>query len=182
MVMNRRTAIGLAGLGVVASRIAAAQHQMHQLRTKPENYKLQFFTDHENAVLDRVADMIIPADDHSSGAHEARVSYYIDLVAANSKPSKQAEWKSRLQAFETQTLKSQGKAFLELNPTEQATALDAVAAPERPSKPAEHFFADMKAATIFAYYSTPLGLLKELGYEGNKVLSSFPGCSHGGGH
>jgi len=179
MAINRRTAIGLAGLGVIASRIASAQHQMQQLAVNPQNYKLQFFTDQENAVLDRVAEMIVPADDHSVGAHEARVSYHIDLVVANSKPARQAEWKSRLQAFENQTLKSQNKAFLDLDPADQAAVLNVIGARERhPSTPVEHLFADMKAA-IFAYYSTRIGLLNELDYAGNRVLSSFPGCSHG---
>lgn len=35
----------------------------------------------------------------------------------------------------------------------------------------------MKKLTISAYYSSEIGLLKELGYKGNQVLSEFPSCA-----
>jgi len=38
----------------------------------------------------------------------------------------------------------------------------------------------MKSATLFGYYTSQIGLLKELGYVGNAVMSGFPGCPAGG--
>lgn len=178
MVMDRRMAIGLAGLGIIASRLASAQHYIHMLATRPENYKLQFFTARENALLDQLAEMIIPADDHSPGAHEAKVSFYIDLIAANSSDDARAKWKSRLKAFEDFAQAREGKPFLRLAPMQQRAVIDALAANEKkPSTAEEHFFLEMKRATIFAYYTSPVGLLKDLGYKGNQVLAVFPGCA-----
>jgi len=84
MDIDRRTTLALLGAGVLRANLSAAQHQAHALKADAKAYKLQFFTAQENDLLDRVAEMILPADDHSPGAHEAKVSLYIDLVVANS--------------------------------------------------------------------------------------------------
>ena len=169
MDIDRRTTLALLGAGVLQANLALAQHQAHALSADVKAYKLQFFTVQENDLLDRVAEMILPADDHSPGAHEAKVSLYVDLVVANSPESTKRQWKERLGAFEGE--------FVKLAQPEQATLLDRLAAAEKsPSSPAEHFFADMKSATLFGYYTSQVGLVKELGYMGNAALSAFPGC------
>jgi hypothetical protein len=179
MEINRRTAIGLLGLGVASSRLAAMQQHLHALQTDPKAYKIQFFSPEEEALVDRVASLILPADEHSPGAHEARVSYYIDLVAANSSEPVKANWKSRLAAFDKAAASWFGKPFLQLSPGDQAAALARAAAGEKqPATPEEHFFADMKKAALFGYYTSEIGLLKELGYKGNQALAGFPGCQH----
>jgi gluconate 2-dehydrogenase subunit 3-like protein len=173
MPVNRRTALGLLGLGVVSSRLEAAHQHLAALQASPQTYRLQFFTAQQHGVVDQVAEMILPADDHSPGAHEAKVGYYIDLVAANSSAAAKANWKSRLAAFEKVVAAQRG---------DHAAALRAVAAQENnPGTPAEHFFVDMKKATLFGYYTSQIGLLKELGYKGNEALASFPGCTHPAG-
>ncbi len=179
MEMDRRTALALMSVGIASTRLEAAQQHLHTLQTKPRDSQLQFFNSAENAVVDRVAEMMIPADENSPGAHEARVSQYIDLVAANSpEPAKRA-WKERLAAFEKLAVEKYGKPFLQLAEAEQAALLDLLAANEKnPGPPAEHFFVDMKKATLFAYYTSKIGLLQELGYKGNQVLDEFPGCRH----
>jgi hypothetical protein len=40
------------------------------------------------------------------------------------------------------------------------------------------FFQLLKGLTVDHYYSTEVGLIDELGYEGNTALSEFPGCTH----
>ena len=68
--------------------------------------------------------------------------------------------------------------FLDLPPAEQNATLTRLAAVEKtPTTPAEHFFADMKKATLFGYYTSQTGLIEELGYKGNAVLNGFPGCA-----
>jgi hypothetical protein len=165
MPVNRRTALSLLGWGVVSSRLEAAHQHLAALQASPQTYRLQFFTPQQYALVDRVAEMILPADDHSPGAHEAKVGYYVDLLVANSSAAVKADWKARLAAFEKLG--------------DPAAALQAVAAQEsNPGTPAEHFFVDMKKATLFGYYTSKIGLLQELGYKGNEALASFPGCTH----
>ena len=169
MDIDRRTTLALLGAGVLSARLATAQHQAHALKADAKAYKLQFFTTQENDLLDRIAEMIIPADEHSPGAHEAKVSLYIDLVVANSPDSRKREWKERLTAF--------AREFGSLTGPDQAAMLNRLAkAEKKPGSPSEHFFADVKAATLFGYYTSQIGLIKELGYMGNAVMPGFPGC------
>lgn len=40
------------------------------------------------------------------------------------------------------------------------------------------FFTLLKDLTIDGYYSTEIGMVRELGYRGNTFLEEFPGCTH----
>jgi hypothetical protein len=177
MKMDRRTALCLLAAGVLSRRLSQAQQHLHHLTKSPEKYRLQFFTHAEDAIVDRVAEMILPAGPRSGGAHDARVSFFIDLVVANSPKAEQAKWRAALAGFRAAAQRRFGGEFTSLNQKQQASLLDESAAKEpQPVEPPEVFFAEMKKLTIFAYYSSEIGLLKELGYKGNQVLSDYPGC------
>ncbi len=126
------------------------------------DYKLQFFTDEENRALDCAAEMILPADEHSPGAHEARVSYYIDLVVANSPAETQSRWRAGLREL--------GDSFAGSPEARRKTVLDSIARTP--------FFADLRKHTLTGYYTSKIGLIQELGYQGNQAMSHFPGCPH----
>jgi outer membrane biosynthesis protein TonB len=42
--------------------------------------------------------------------------------------------------------------------------------------PVEKFFVTAKQATIHGYYSSEIGIHKELRYKGNQILAEFVGC------
>ena len=42
--------------------------------------------------------------------------------------------------------------------------------------PLEKFFVITKNATIFAYYSSEIGIHKDLHYQGNQYIPEFLGC------
>ena len=168
MEMDRRAALVLLGAGVAAAHLEAAQQHLHALAAQPQDYRLQFFTPAEHELLDAVAAMIIPADAHSPGAHEAKVAAYIDLIVAFSPQDVQRNWKSRLAAFQEISRRGGTKAAL----------AEAARHEAKPSTPAEHFFVDAKRLTLAGYYTSEIGLLRELGYKGNEALASFPGCRH----
>jgi len=170
MSLDRRQAIALLAAGVVPARLLEAQHELHQIAASPGKYLPQFFQPGEYALIDHVAEMILPADEHSSGAHAARVADYIDLVVANSPAQTQAAWRARLTAFQSVPNVTDPEVFARL-----AAKADA------PSSPAEHFFADMRQMTLDGYYTSEIGLIRELGYEGGHVRGSFPGCEHQAG-
>src|SRR5258708_8804845 len=96
--INRRTILALAAAGVLGSRLHAAQSQLRKLRNG-EGTPLQFFTPDDYQVLETLTEMIIPADDHSAGAREARVAGYIDLVVGNSGNDTKTPWRQGLTAF-----------------------------------------------------------------------------------
>jgi hypothetical protein len=167
---DRRTLLALLGAGVLPARLTQAQHQMNAARVAPEGYKIQFFTPIEYRVLDRLTEMILPASERSPSASGARVPDFIDLIVANSAPEAQNQWRSGIEAFG-------GAAFLKMTANEQVAALDRAASDENaPVSPAGDFFIELKAMTLRGYYTSEIGLRRELGYLGPEVLSSFPGC------
>ena len=175
MTLDRRQALALLAAGVVPARLAQAQHQheaaqaSRQANAQP--YRPQFFTAEEHRFLDRVTEMILPADAHSPGASAAGVADFIDLVAANSSPVAQHQWQVSIQSLGGVT------AFLALDAAAQKAVLEKAAAGEQsPANDAEQFFVDLKRMTLHAYYTSEIGVRKELGYLGPQALGSFPGC------
>jgi hypothetical protein len=177
--IDRRTALALLAAGVAGSRLAVAQSHLHALRKAPPPHALQFFSPEEHELVTTLAELIIPADEHSPGARKAEVGRYVDLVLANSEAADQASWKQQMAAFEELSIRHGGKRFLDAGPKAQSEVLT-VLAPEaaHPSQPAGQFFARLRTMTIFGYYSSEIGLLKELEYKGNQALAEFPGCAH----
>ncbi|MCC6393800.1 MAG: gluconate 2-dehydrogenase subunit 3 family protein [Bryobacterales bacterium] len=166
MSIDRRAAIAVAGWATLETRLARAR--------QPD----RFFTPREMELLDLVSEMILPADQHSPGARAAGVSEYIHLIAANSPPKDQQRWRSRVQAFAQYAEKSQGKPFQTLGPAQRKAVLASLAPEEsHPQTEAGHFFADLKQITVFAYYTSRIGLLDELEYKGNQAMSAFPACA-----
>ena len=49
-------------------------------------------------------------------------------------------------------------------------------ATSRGKSPVEKFFVTAKQATIHGYYSSEIGIHKELRYKGNQILAEFVGC------
>ena len=174
---DRRTMLALLTMGVLSSRVGMAQAHLHAIRTAPRLQALQFFNPGEHEVVATLAELIIPADDHSPGAMKAEVGRYIDLVLVNSDASHQASWKEEMDAFEAFSMQHGGKRFLDAAPAVRTKILNLLA-PEaqHPGTAAERFFARIRKMTIFGYYSSEIGLLKELEYKGNRVLAGFPGC------
>ena len=177
--MERRTALKLIAAGVVAERLESAQHHLVQIAANPSAYRLQLFTPEQDKLVDRLSDLIIPADDHSPGASAAKVSQFIDLMVANSNQSVQEQWRSGLQAVEAEAQSRFQKRFLDLNPGEQDQILAQMAAGESsPRTELERFFVRLKNLTIDGYYTSPIGIHKDLEYKGNTALAEFPGCTH----
>ena len=177
--MERRTALKLIAAGVVAEKLEAAQHHLVQIAQAPAAYRLQFFTPEQNELLDRLSEMIIPADERSPGAHEAKVSYFIDLMVANSRKDAQQQWVAGLKAVEAEAQKRFQKPFLKCSSEEQDRIMATMAAhEEKPGTDLERFFTRLKSMTIDGYYTSAIGIHKELQYKGNTAVAEFPGCTH----
>lgn len=180
--MQRRTALTLLTGGIVAPPLAEVATRPGQLPTHaapaPEaSGGLLFFSDAEHALLDRLTDMIIPADERSGGAHDAKVAAYIDFETAHSPIATQDFWRDSLKLVEEDAARRFGKPFLQCDAASQVSLMTEWARNEAdPKTPLERFFVRLKHATTFAYYTTEIGLLKELGYKGNDVCDEFPGA------
>jgi hypothetical protein len=130
------------------------------------------------ATLQAFVEAIIPADDRSPGAKEARVADYIDLLLSESDAPLKQTWIDGLAALDAEAMSRSGSTFARLD----AASMDALMADisrrePAPVTPLEHFFKAAKLATIHGYYTSEIGIHKELQYQGNQMLLDFAGCA-----
>jgi hypothetical protein len=175
---SRRTA--LKALGTVAALpwlsdsglLAFARIQ--ETRTAPQPKVLggpQFRT------LDALVEMIIPADDRSPGARDARVADYIDLLLSESEPDVVLRWMGGLAALDAESVTRFKAPFVNVTAAQSDAILRDISRNElTPRTPLEEFFVMTKQATVRGYYSSEIGIHEELRYQGNKFLREFVGC------
>lgn len=184
--LTRREALKGLGLGVIASlpvlgsTAAGQNHMQHQAPAKAAAAPataLKFFTDAENRTVIELSERIIPADDNSPGAKEARVSEYIDSVLSIADEPKKKEWRDGLAAINKMSRDKFGKDFADASEAQQIELLTAVSKNEKnPQTLEERFFKTVKDRTIDGYYTSEIGIHKELKYRGNTYLKEFKGC------
>ena len=177
--LSRRELLARLAAGVSIVAVADAQHvheTMAQEKTAQKGpYKPKALTAHEYATLQRLSDLIIPADEHSPGALEAAAADFIDFLCAASDEMLDIYTGGILWLDEEMKNRHGGKAFVETTPDQQTAMLDVIAwrknaAPE--VNPGIQFFAFCRRMVADAYYTSPIGF-KEVGYMGNKALSQF---------
>jgi len=128
-----------------------------------------FLTPAELALLEELTELIIPADDHSTGARAAGVARYVDSRLTESlEPDWQARWRSGLQSVDGLSHELNGKTFLGASAAERVAVLTRMAAGEAdPKTPAELFFTELKRWTVRGYYTSKIGIHLDQEYKGN---------------
>jgi hypothetical protein len=177
--MERRTALTLltGSLTTLSTVGCRDSRHVHATPAPERSGGLLFFSEQENALLDRLTDMIIPPDSRSGGAHDAKVSLHIDRVVSYGSIASQDDWRARLKAVDDEAQRRFGKPFTQCDAGSQDALMAEWARNEKaPETELEKFFVQLKRSTAAGYYSSEIGLLKELGYKGNDVLDEFPGC------
>lgn len=136
-----------------------------------------FFSKDEFALLDTLTELIIPADDHSPGAHDAGVAVYIDKTVAEAfLPEDKTSWRQGLAAINELSQNMNGTAFMRASKAQKTALLKRIAAAENaPKTEPEKFFTQLKQTTAFAYYSSSIGIHQEMNYKGNVPLMTFVG-------
>lgn len=169
--MERRTALKIVSLSALAPAALCLPGNGQQ----PENtgaratHQLQFFTEQEREMLDELMEMIIPADTCSPGAKAAKVSLFADLMVATSGDEVQQQWRRGLQLMREETAHS----------SLEQTLAKAAANEGDPKTHLERFFSQLKEMTVNGYYTSAIGIHRDLQYQGNTYLNSFPGCNPG---
>ena len=144
-------------------------------------YTPRFFTDEQMITIDRLSELIIPEDSHSPGAHCARVCEYIDETVARTDQAEKDLWLNGISALDELSQTTGGRPFRECTHDQQRRVVEKLAArEEHPESLGDRFFVKAKRATINGYYTSQIGIHRELEYQGNSVLAEFPGCTHSG--
>jgi Gluconate 2-dehydrogenase subunit 3 len=138
---------------------------------------LKVLSPRQYATLEVLVDAIIPTDDRSPGAKEARVADYIDLLLSEADAPTKAHWLDGLAAIDAEANTRFTTPLAKLDAGQMETLLNAISANERsPQTPLERFFVMTKQATIHGYYTSEIGIHTDLQYKGNQYVPEFVGC------
>jgi hypothetical protein len=128
--------------------------------------------------LEVLVEAIIPADERSPGAKEARVADYIDLLLSESDDEATLQWMGGLAALDQEATARFRAPFARLSADNIDAILGRISAKElAPETPLEHFFVIAKNATVRGYYTSEIGIHRDLRYKGNTFLQEFVGCA-----
>ena len=175
--MKRRNALRLIAIGGAAP--LAAQHAGHGSSSAAAPGELRFFSHEQHALVDCVAEMIIPADERSGGAREAQVATFIDDLVADLEPSVRQSWTDGLAALDAEARSRFDAPFAEASAEHRDQILAELAAAEDgPRSELEKLFVQIKRQTISGYYTSKVGLLTELEYKGGVPLAEYELCTH----
>ncbi|TXJ29266.1 MAG: gluconate 2-dehydrogenase subunit 3 family protein [Chitinophagaceae bacterium] len=189
--MDRRKSLKLIATGAIAggaiatgcttgeekAKEAKAKEPAFNLDRSPEELVYEkkllaqekFFSEHEMATITVLGDIIIPKDEVSGSASEAKVPEFIEFIVKDM-PQHQVPLKGGLRWLDLYCLKQYGKAFKDCSSQQQIEVVDAIAYPNKAKadmKQGVAFFSLMRNLTVTGFYTSEIGV-KDLGYAGNK--------------
>ena len=139
--------------------------------------QLKVLSPSQFATLEVLVDAIIPTDQRSPGAKQARVADYIDLLLSESDRELSLEWIGGLAALDADAVLRFQAPFAKLGATQVDLILQTISRNEKaPRTLLETFFVMAKQATIRGYYTSEIGIHQDLRYKGNQFLREFVGC------
>lgn len=127
-----------------------------------------FFTKHEMATITVLVDIIIPKDNVSGSATDAKVPEFIEFIVKDM-PYHQTPMRGGLKWLDIQCFNRFEKPFIEASAQQQISIIDEIAYPNK-AKPEMSagvaFFNRMRDLTASGFYTTEIGV-KDIGYIGN---------------
>jgi Gluconate 2-dehydrogenase subunit 3 len=142
------------------------------MKEEAEHYKeitsTTFFTPDEMATITVLGDIIIPKDDISGSASDAKVPDFIEFIVKD-KPEHQVPMRGGLKWLDLQCYNRYKNAFKDCTQQQQIEMVDQIAYPKK-AKPemaqGVAFFNLMRNLTATGFYTTEMGG-KDVGYMGN---------------
>jgi hypothetical protein len=127
-----------------------------------------FFTPHEMQAITILGDIIIPRDEVSGSASDAKVPDFIEFIVKD-KPEHQVPMRGGLRWLDMQCVKRYQKSFAECDTRQQMEMVDEIAWPKKAKpemKAGVKFFNLMRNLTATGFYTSEIGV-KDVGYIGN---------------
>ena len=184
--IQRREMLQILGVAAAAARFpgfskwgfACGHLGNAALQIKPAAYHPQFFTGDEYALVERLADIIIPSD-ATPGAKEAGVAEFIDFMVAND-PEVQYSFRTGLTWLNAHAERTAGGRFMTLSAEQQTSLLEPLGFKDK-ARPGEEdgrkFFSLMREYTVTGFYTSEIGF-KELDNPALKFYAESPECPH----
>ena len=202
--MLERVALALTATGAVPFEFAWGQQVHREAREEKEktgSYRPKLFKPHEYRTIQRLAELIIPADEHSGSAVDAGAPEFIDLLCSQN-PELADIYTGGLLWLEAQMRQEHAASFLEATEEQQTSLLDRLVEEGDPEKvegaratrygasedyqgfsdyrlqpvsdlaPGVRFFDWLRRMTVDAFYTSPIGI-EDVGYQGNRAVSRY---------
>ena len=128
----------------------------------------RFFTDHEMLTITVLADIIIPKDEKSGSASDAKVPEFIEFIVKDI-PSHKVPMRGGLRWLDIQCLNRYNNTFKDATAEQQLEMVNDIAWPENVKPGMEQgvaFFNRMRDLTASGFFTSEMGV-KDLGYAGN---------------
>lgn len=128
-----------------------------------------FFSALELSTISILCDIIIPRDDHSGSASDAKVPEFIEFIVKD-QPNYKIPMRGGLKWLDVKSLKLFKKSFAEASNAQQLELVDLIAFPEKAA--AENaagvsFFNTMRNLTATGFFTSKEGM-KDMDYKGNQ--------------
>ena len=171
----QRLALAFAAAGIVDPADAQTAHHAAQeaARAAGGRYAPKALSAHQFATLDRLTDLILPADAGKPGAKQAGVAAWIDTMLAVSEPLK-TRYADGLAWIDAAMVQRGTRDFVSAAPAGQAALLDVIAyrkngTPE--NQTGVDFFVLLRRMTCDGFYTSAIGMRDV--YVGNAPQARF---------
>ena len=186
--MNRRDSLKAIGLGAVSATaliagcttepkdkttegdaaVATTGRQDFEIARDKALIHETFFDAHETATITLLADIIIPKDEHSGSASDAKVADFIEFIVKD-EPEHQLPMRGGLKWLDVESLNRFDKDFISCSAQQQKEILEDIAYPMQAKprmQPGVAFFNKMRDLTAIGFFTSKIGIA-DLGYKGN---------------
>jgi len=177
--------VGLSGAALLTTGGGAVMAQSPAAPTAPLRIPvteaLETLTAAESAALDAFSSRILPSDDGTPGAHEARAVHFIDRGLTGAMAASREQYSVGLAALDSHAMALKGVVFSDLPVADQDAIIDAMTRNAIPAYPMLNagFFNTVRTHTIEGTFSDPYyGGNRDfvgwelLGYPGVRIASS----------
>lgn len=136
---------------------------------------------HQNDTVSVISELIVPETD-TPGARAAQVNEFVDFTLSREDASTRERFLFGLEWMDRKSKELHGADFVQLSVEQQIALLnrisDTASEITADEQTGHEFFKDIKDRTIAGYYSSEIGLVQELEFQGNTFVSEFTGCQH----
>jgi len=198
-VMSRRRALTVLGAVPIAAALGGGQQQQQTpqqqrpltpgvtapVPTTPSANREaptgpRFFNKHEWATIALLVDYVIPRDERSGSATDAKVPEYIDYLLSekDASVSNQVAVHGGLAWLDTESRKRFGKTFIAAGDAQRREILDDIAYPEKARPEMRYgvtFFNRIRDMTASGFFSSSMGW-QDVKYIGNVFNPGYDGC------
>ena len=187
--INRRDALKVLGLAPLAASIGVAPGHLERVTRAVARLEAEplaaaatptFFTPHEWATVRVLVDYIIPRDERSGSATEAKVPEFIDFLMSDKDASSamKTAMHGGLAWLDNECQHRFMKTFVAATDAQRRQVLDDIAWPKR-AKPELHhgviFFSRFRDLTASGFFSSQMGW-QDVQYKGNVAVPVWNGC------